>query len=232
MSNKHQQLKLHQSFIFNPKHYRLFALGLFAFLCAYVVASTLTPVRESDASTVEITNNTTDYFIRITSADNLPMSVEAKPTGQLAYAADTVNIVTNSDNGYKLYVSTSGNDNNIYQNGSSSTASEGYFQPSTGTVTSPVALIQNSWGFALNKTQSTSISTAFANASEYVNETGAPTTSSTWAGVPTYANSDQAKISESSEANAPDGYNLDIYYGVDASTTLPDGNYSTEVTYT
>ena len=238
MSNKHQQLKLHQSFIFNPKHYRLFALGLFAFLCAYVVASTLTPVRESDASTVEITNNTTDYFIRITSADNLPMSVEASPTGQLALAADTLNIVTNSPNGYKLYVSTSGNDNNIYQNGSSSTASSGYFGPTTGTVSNPVNLVQNTWGFALSKVTDTSsskynpIASTFADISDYVNYTGSPTSNSTWASVPTFANSENAKISELSTSNSPDGNDLDIYYGVNASTTLPTGNYSTEVTYT
>ena len=233
MSKSKQQFKIHQSIIFSPRAYRNFALGLFAFLCAYVVASTFTPVQTSDASTVHITNNTSDYFIDITSADLLELSVTASPSGQLAYATDSINVTTNSINGYKLYVSTSGNDNNIYQNGSSSTASQGYFYPTTGTIASPVALIQNTWGFALNKTQSTSFSTAFANTAEYVNDTGAPTTSSTWAAVPTLANSNQAKISELDGAsNSPNGTNLDIYYGINASTTLPDGSYSTEITYT
>ena len=66
----------------------------------------------------------------------------------------------------------------------------------------------------------------------YVNDTGAPTTESTWAAVPTFANSETAKISEYNASNYPDGTNLDIYYGVNASTTLPTGNYATEVTYT
>ena len=225
-------LKIHQSPLFNPKWYKVFSLGLFAFLCAYTVASTLTPVQVSDASTVVISNNTSDFFIQITSADTLPLTVTAKPTGQLSYRADTINVTTNSDNGYKLYVSTSSNDNNIYQGGDASTASQGYFQPTSGTLSSPTALSQNTWGFALNKSQNTSFSSAFANVSEYVNETGAPTTSSTWAAVPTYANSETAKISEYSTSNYPDGTNLDIYYGVNASTTLPTGNYATEVTYT
>ena len=230
---QYKHLTLHQNFIFNPKHYRLFALGLFAFLCAYVVASTLTPVRESDASTVHITNNTSDFFIDITSADLLSLNVTASPSGQLAYAADTVNVTTNSQNGYKLYVSTSGNDNNIYQNGDSSTSSQGYFQPGSGTISAPATLPQNTWGFALNKSQSTSYSSAFANVSEYVNDTGAPTTSSTWAEVPTFANSSDAKISELVGAsNTPNGTDLDIYYGINASTTLPTGDYSTIITYT
>ena len=232
LSDHKKPFAIKQPLLFSPRAYRNFALGLFSFLCAYVVAGTFAPVQSSDASTVTITNNTTDYYITITSADNLPMSVEAKPTGQLAYASDSINITTNSDSGYKLYVSTSGNDNNIYQNGSSSTSSSGYFQPTTGTIANPVALAQNTWGFALNKSQSTSYSGAFANTTEYVNETLAPTVNSTWAGVPTFANSEQAKISELSIANAPGGTTFDIYYGVNASTTLPDGSYTTELTYT
>ncbi|MBR0403393.1 hypothetical protein IJI55_02500, partial [Candidatus Saccharibacteria bacterium] len=232
LSNQRKPFAIKQPLLFSPRAYRNFALGLFSFLCAYVVAATFAPVQSSDASTVTITNNTTDYYITITSTDTLPMSVEAKPTGQLAYASDSINITTNSDSGYKLYVSTSGNDNNIYQNGSSSTSSSGYFQPTTGTIANPVALAQNTWGFALNKSQSTSYSGAFANTTEYVNETLAPTVNSTWAGVPTFANSEQAKISELSIANAPGGTTFDIYYGVNASTTLPDGSYTTELTYT
>ena len=237
-SNQRKPFAIKQPLLFSPRAHRNFTLGLFSFLCAYVVAGTFTPVQFSDASTVEITNNTTDYYIRLTSADSLPMSVEASPTGQLAYAADTLNIITNSPSGYKLYVSTSGNDNNIYQNGSSSTSSSGYFQPTTGTITSPTALTQNTWGFALSKETDTSsskynpLASAFANISEYVNYTGAPTASSTWASVPTFTNSENAKISELSTSNSPDGNDLDIYYGVNASTTLPDGSYSTEVTYT
>ena len=233
MQQKQQkQLKLYQNPFYSPRYYKGFTLGLFSFLVAYFVANIFTPVQQSDASTVRITNNTSDYYIEITSADALDLSVTADPNGKLAYAADTVKVVTNSDNGYKLYVSTSGNDNNIYQGGNSATASQGYFQPGTGTISSPAALGQNSWGFALNKSQNTSYSSAFANVAEYVNETGAPTTSSTWAAVPTFANSEQAKISEYSGDNSPAGTSLDIYYGINASTTLPTGNYTTEVTYT
>ena len=214
-------------------YYRNFVAGCGAFLVAYLVAATLAPVNNSDASTVHITNNTSDYFIDITSADLLDLNVTASPGGQLAYAADTVNVTTNSQNGYKLYVSTSGNDNNIYQGGDSATASQGYFQPGSGTISSPAALSQNTWGFALNKSQNTSYSSAFANVAEYVNETGAPTTSSTWAAVPTFANSSDAKISELTGAsNTPNGTDLDIYYGINASTTLPSGDYSTTITYT
>ena len=229
-NNKQKGLTLHQSFIFNPRHYKLFALGLFSFFCAYVVASTLTPVKSSDASTVVINNNTSDFFIQITSADSLGLDVTASPTGQMAIAKDTINVVTNSPNGYKLYVSTSGNDNNIYQGGSSSSASEGYFQPGSGTISSPAKLTQNTWGFALDSSTGDPFSANFANIDYY--STGNPSADSTWAEVPKYANSSNAKIAETSDYNSPDGTDLDIFYGINASTTLPTGSYSTEVTYT
>ncbi|MBR3135139.1 hypothetical protein IKG54_01045 [Candidatus Saccharibacteria bacterium] len=229
-NNKQKSLTLHQSFIFNPKYYKLFALGLFSFLCAYVVASTLTPVKSSDASTVVINNNTSDFFIQITSADSLGLDVTASPTGQMAIAKDTINVVTNSPNGYKLYVSTSVNDNNIYQGGSSSSASEGYFQPGSGTISSPAKLTQNTWGFALDSSTGDPFSANFANIDYY--STGNPSADSTWAEVPKYANSSNAKIAETSDYNSPDGTDLDIFYGINASTTLPTGSYSTEVTYT
>ena len=231
-------LKIHQSPLFNPKYYKVFSLGLFSFLCAYLVASTLTPVKSSDAAEVIISNNTSDFFIKITSADSLPISVTSSPTGQLAYATDSLNVATNSQNGYKLYVSTSGNDNNIYQNGDSGTSAQGYFGPTTGTIANPTHLSQNTWGFALSKVASTDskynpLAETFAAKTTYVNNTEAPTPDSTWAAVPTYANAEQAKISElSSGSNAPAGTDLDIYYGVNASTTLPTGNYSTTITYT
>ncbi|MBR0402996.1 hypothetical protein IJI55_00380, partial [Candidatus Saccharibacteria bacterium] len=223
-------LTIYQNFIFRPKYYKAFTLGLFAFLCTYIAASTFTPVQTSDASTIEITNNTTDYYIRLTSADNLPMSVEASPTGQLAIAKDTLNIITNSPNGYKLYVSTSGNDNNIYQNGSSSTSSSGYFQATSGNTSTPISLTQNTWGFALDKTSGTTESANFADVSKY--SSANPSVDSTWAEVPKFTNSESAKISEISNYNSPDGTDLDIFFGVNASTTLPDGSYSTEITYT
>ena len=228
--HSHKQLSIYQNFIFRPKYYKAFTLGLFAFLCAYVVAGTFTPVQTSDASTIEITNNTTDYYIRLTSADSLPMSVEASPSGQLAIAKDTLNIITNSPNGYKLYVSTSSNDNNIYQNGSSSTSSSGYFQATTGNTSTPISLTQNTWGFALDKTSGTTESANFADVSKYSSTN--PSVDSTWAAVPTFPNSNSAKISETNSYNSPGGTDIDIFYGVNASTTLPDGNYTTELTYT
>ena len=226
----YKPLKLHKSFLTNPKYYKGFTLGLFAFLCAYAAASTFAPVQSSDASTVTITNNTSDYFIQITSADALNLNVTASPTGQMAIAKDTINIVTNSPNGYKLYVSTSGNDNNIYQGGDSSTSSQGYFQPTTGNISTPISLSQNAWGFALDKTSGSAESANFASIDKY--STGNPSPDSTWAKVPTFTNSSDAKISEASGYNSPDGTDLDIFYGINASTALPTGNYNTEVTYT
>ncbi|MBR3135229.1 hypothetical protein IKG54_01520, partial [Candidatus Saccharibacteria bacterium] len=81
---KQKSLTLHQNFIFNPRHYKLFALGLFSFLCAYIIAATFTPVQSSDASEVTITNAATGNYVTITSADNINLPIDASPTGSLS----------------------------------------------------------------------------------------------------------------------------------------------------
>ena len=216
MSTKHQKsLKIHHNPFFNPKNYKLFTLGLFSFLSAYVVASIFTPVKNSDASTVTITNSLTGYYVSITSADNIPIDVEASPMGQLAAAKDTINVNTNSPKGYRLYLSTSSADNNIYKAGSAENASMGYFSATSGTLSSPSKLTQNTWGFSLTAQNTTT-----------------PEDTATWAAVPVLAEASNNQIAELNTNNNPDGTNYDIYYGVNASTTLPSGDYTTEITYT
>ncbi|MBR2659371.1 hypothetical protein IKD60_01280 [Candidatus Saccharibacteria bacterium] len=204
-----KQITKHQSY------YRMFIAGCGAFLIAFIASATLAPVKNSDASTVTITNSLTGYYLTITSADTVPISVEASPMGQLAAAKDTINVKTNSPNGYKLYLSTSTTDNNIYKSGSAANASMGYFSATSGTLESPSKLTQNTWGFSLTAQNTTT-----------------PEDTATWAAVPVLADASTNQIDEVNTNNVPDGKNLDIYYGVNASTTLPEGDYTTEITYT
>ena len=217
MGNKHQQLKLHQSFIFNPKHYRLFALGLFSFLCAYIVASTFTPVKNSDAAQeIHVENTQTGYYLTITIPDDVVnLNVDSTPGGQLASAATSVNVKTNSPNGYKLYLSTaSSTDNNMYKDGDASNVDTGYyFSPAPGTPETPAKLGQNNWGFTLT-----------------AQDTPVPADNPVWSAVPLLNN--QTQLAETSSANLPDGTNYPIYYGIKANISLPTGSYSTTVTYT
>ncbi|MBR0403526.1 hypothetical protein IJI55_03205, partial [Candidatus Saccharibacteria bacterium] len=69
---KTKQLTIHQSLIFSSRAYRNFALGLFSFLCTYVVACTFTPVRNSDAAQeIRVENSHTGYYLTITIPDDV-----------------------------------------------------------------------------------------------------------------------------------------------------------------
>ena len=207
--NNQKQLKLYQNFIFNPKWYKTFALGLFAFLCAYVVAGTFTPVQSSDAQEVTIHNSASGYYVTITNSDDLTLNVDATPIGSIATANDTVNVKTNAPTGYQLYVSASSS--NIY-NSTDTSHSQPYLSPVTGTLDDKKALGQNTWGFSLDDASTMELaSTAI------------------WSGVP---DTSTTLISETSGPEYATGVNTQIYYGVNANTTLPAGNYSTTIFYT
>ena len=230
MGNKHQQLKLHQSFIFNPKWHRSFALGLFSFLMAYLVASILTPVKQSDATQlVDITNEKTGYYVRISGSSSIDISVDSTPQGQLVGAKDTITTVTNSPRGYQLYISAS--PNYLYLNGDSSTAAQGKFSPIGGDLVSPIILGRNTWGFAFNKSNVGVPSSNFADAADYATAGNYkyPTASATYTSIPT---TELMVQSIDSDNLATDGTDLDVYYGIDASTDLPTGSYQGVVTWT
>ena len=101
MGHNHKQFTIKQSSYYRSQNaYRNFALGLFSFLCAYLVASIFTPVKQSDAAQLlDITNDSTGYYVRITGSDTLNIPVTATPTGQLAGASDTITTTTNSPKG-------------------------------------------------------------------------------------------------------------------------------------
>ena len=197
-------------------YYRDFLAGSGAFLIAFIVAGTLAPVESSDATQeITVSNSHTGYYLTITIPDDtVSLNVEATSAGQLASAATSVNVKTNSPAGYQLYLSTaSSSDNNMYKDGSSSNSSVGYFSPVSGSLSSPSSLSQNNWGFTLTEVS-----------------TPVPADTAVWAAVPTLNN--QVSLDTVSAANLPDGTDYTIYYGVNASTALPEGSYSTTVTYT
>ncbi len=179
------------------------------------------PVSDSSAQTVTVDYRDTGYYVTVSSSDTVSLSVDATPTGQMVATSDTVNVITNAPEGYKLYVSAT--DSDLTSNGITQS-----FTPTTGTKTSPTTLSANTWGFSTT-TQSTPV----------------PASNSTWIGMPEIAdpsNLDEAAIttagavdispSGSNVPNYPNGTNIPVYYAISADTTMPTATYTTTVTYT
>ena len=193
----------------HQSYYRMFIVGCGAFLMAYIFAGIFAPVQNSDAQEVTIHNSASGYYVTITNADNLDLNVDATPVGSIATANDTVNVKTNAPTGYQLYVSASSS--NIY-NSTDISHSQPYLSPVAGTLDDKKVLGQNTWGFSLDDASTMELaSTAI------------------WSGVP---DTSTTLISETTGPEYATGVNTKIYYGVNANTTLPSGDYNTTIFYT
>ncbi len=195
--------------------YKSYFIGMLIFFGAFLVAAfaaaSLSPAANSSAQTVTVENRATGYFVTVTSPDVINLSVDATPTGQVMVApVSTVNVTTNAPSGYKLYISAS--NANLTSSGISQS-----FSPVTTT-----SLTNNTWGYSL--------------------DTGS---NKNWYPVPQVAdpsNLDEAAIiaagatdispSGASVPNYPNGTDIGIYYGINSTTDMPSGTYSTTITYT
>ena len=123
-------------------------------------------------------------------------------------ASNSGNIITstNSPTGYSLVLQ-----------GVSDTA----LQPSTGTVKDPIALAQNSWGYALASTSAVGVLNDF----DAGYATPSPSIGSKWANPTTAATIKKTTNSATNDTTA-------VYYGARVDLALPSGAYSNSVTYT
>ena len=218
------------------KHYAL--IGSLAAVLLLVVAAVfsgelLSPDEAlAGTVTVALTDSPQEYYISVTSSDDISIDIETVADGAIAGTTDTVTVETNAPKGYSLYLSTAGTDNNLYLNGNTSGSK---ISPGGGETYSKVkALDVNTWGFALNKSNSTAHS----------DNTGTKSFENTY-----YFDSSYATITKSSKFEQVPGWNkprhlayydgskevkdsFDIYYAVNASSALLSGTYTGTIAYT
>ncbi|MBR5621001.1 hypothetical protein IKW75_00755 [Candidatus Saccharibacteria bacterium] len=179
-----------------------------AFLAAFVSSSLCARVSDSDARTVATVVDNSGYYVSIES-DDIAMNLIATPTGAATVASDTIVTKTNSPTGHKLYISVANsqtNGNRLYKDGDR--ASGMYLSPSAGTLSTPVPLAVNTWG--------------------YTTESGADEESD-FIGVPLRGSEN---LLQSTSTPNTTGVELDITYGAKANMALESGIYSNEIAYT
>ncbi len=184
-----------KKFKLKKSSYSHFLVGVFIFFFSFfssaIISGMLTPVDDSSAQTVSVENRATGYFITVTAPDSAGLNVTPSAEDTVSVSpASNVNVLTNAPGGYKLYLSATNVD-------LSATNITPKFTPTESSSLSP-----NSWGYSLDQ--------------------------STWSGITT----SEVNISSREQSNYPNGTNVPVYYGVKANTTMPAATYSTTVTYT
>jgi hypothetical protein len=131
--------------------------------------------------------------------------------GAVATGKHTVTVVTDNPTGYNLFISTNTSSNNLVRNGGDANNSNDRLTAINGTIDTPRALTNGTWGFKPTDP-----------------DDEIPTT---WIGVPIISNRITAIAKTTATPEAPDGDQTAIWYGVKANTTTSAGDYGITVVY-
>lgn len=166
----------------------------------------------SSANTV--INATVNSVISISTATPVAISLTPTAGGVVSSASDTVSVSTNNALGYTLTLADNDTNTNLV-NGANNIAAH------AGTQASPTALANNTWGYRI-------VSVGGFGAGAYSAETDNASSTSTWAGVPSSVSPNTIKTT----ATTASADTTTVWYGVKATTSIPNGVYTDTVTYT
>ena len=210
-----------------------FAVFSFAFLVSYLASSSFAPVSNSDATGGISIIGSGAYYANITSSGSIDLSINSTPDGAYNLGKDSLSISTNSTLGYKLYISIIDHSSDSPSLPSTTPANSlinttdnsKYVSPSTGTISTPVLLETNTWGYI------TSRSTSSDTSATYTKTDAAPTQAEggqlVWKAIPVYGNEDLFYNNTSPSTSSTNS--VDVYYAANVSTALPSGEYTNTV---
>ncbi|MDR2063493.1 MAG: IPT/TIG domain-containing protein, partial [Candidatus Nomurabacteria bacterium] len=167
---------------------------------------------------------------------NISLSPNPFANEGVASTSSTVTLTTNVFTGYNLTLSTnSTNDNGLVpQNVGSPTplhtipiAAIGN-GTTTGTITNPIVLTNNTWGFAIPKVASSSPTNTIINNFDTAYTTPKPNTTSKWASVPKQG----SPVTIKNTAQAASNDSTIVYYAAKVGADLPPDEYKQTIMYT
>jgi hypothetical protein len=176
----------------------------------------LSPVIASAATQSGTTTINAAVASTLTIATNPTVSIALQPTASpvLTSVSDTVQVSTNSANGYYLTLSDGDTVTNLV-NGANTIAAH------AGTFATPTAMATNTWGYRI-------VNQGGFGATAYSAETNSTSSSSTWAGIASSATPQTVKTTATTAASDP----TVVWYAVKVDSTKPNGTYTDTVTYT
>lgn len=144
-----------------------------------------------------------------TSTSSILTNMTPTNSGIMAAGAHNLTVSTNVPSGYGLTINTT---------------SASSLPTTSGTLTSPATLANNSWGYAINRVSSSSADNTIVNGFDASYTVPTPAASSKWAD-PTVL----TKIKNTNKSSTND--ETTVYFGAKADITLQSGTYSNTVRY-
>ncbi len=202
-----------------------------AFVASFLASSIFAPVNMSNAadSVVSAAVTASAYSMTLTVTPNVTLSLSAAPSGAMTVGEATVQAETNSPNGYKIYLGMTGT--NSITNDLVHASNDNYRLHSSGTFKVPVALTDNTWGYAMRKSDAASVDATNGFDDSYSTMESATPTLAKFAAVPTSASESQL-ISKTTVGNSGNPNTFNVYYGARANYTAASGSYTNKVLYT
>ncbi len=192
--------------------------GLVVASVAAVVGLVLAPVAVSAVTQSTTVTANIQSSIAITQSGNVSFDIIPVSGGAQSSGNHTVTVTTNHPTGYLMTLGDA-DATTVLTDGSNTIAAH------TGTVASPTALANNTWGFAIATASMTGVTNAFD--ASYTNFTDQTSSTTKWAGITV-----SAVNIKSTTVAAGSGDATVVNYSAKADTTKPVGAYVDTVTYT
>lgn len=225
-----------------------------AFCAAFASSSIFAPTRSSDA-TNKVTANITraQYYVKMKASD-VEFDLDSKPTGAMTVANSTIKTTTNAPTGYKLYLGMSEMNSAGQEKSAADKLKNGLYldedlssgsviPAAPGTATTPVALDENTWGYAVDKD-----STGAPDVWKSLNHTAmtsATPTSDAFAAVPAVGSEELIQETTTRNTEIPEDEWTEqdwedsskytaatVWYGAVANMAVETGTYSNTIAYT
>lgn len=199
---------MHQRVISTTLVLTVLSLSILPAIASAASQTANTVINASVGSTISITTAT-------------PIAINLTPTsgGVVTSASDTVTVNTNNATGYNLNVADADATTSLVSGGNNFTAS-------SGTKAAPIALVNNTWGFAVAST-TTGIGTNGFDTT-YTTESNNGASTSKWAGMPATG----APVALKSTTVGATNDTTAVWYAAKANSSQPNGTYTDTVTYT
>lgn len=208
--NKNHSDGLRIGFVVSRRLFLPLFVFLFCFILSFVVGSITIRIHQANAVTGLGLVGEPSLSMNV-STDKESFNVTPSSDGSMMSGSHTVTVGTNVPTGYNLSISTT-------------RLSDGII-PVMGTLGSPVALTNNTWGYAINRVASSTPTNTVVNGFDTVYSTPTPSVSSKWASpsvATTLRNTTQSAASSVTT----------IYYGAKVDFSLAAGRYDNTVKYT
>ena len=182
---------------------------MFSFLLSFIAGSLFIQPQDSQAVTGLGLVGDPNMALN-TSSGSVSMEITPTSTGALTSGSHTLTASTNVPTGYNLNLNTT------------DTSALGV---SSGTIDSPTALSNNTWGFALNRVSSSTAANTITNGFDTSYAVPNPSDTSKW------ANPSTSTVIKNTTQPATNDATV-VYYGAKADMNLTAGTYSNTVRYT